>query len=115
MFFLPWTLLSKLFFVILKYLKKFGLNQIGCLSAGLPPTQLHKYGHLGSIDLAAVLEPLDFLLPQKEPPVPEVDITAELSSLAFDTEPKEPAADPNSATTTSDVRDSKPGADKDGV
>ncbi|XP_006802365.1 conserved oligomeric Golgi complex subunit 8-like [Neolamprologus brichardi] len=81
------------------------------LILGLPPTQLHKYGHLGSIDLAAVLEPLDFLLPQKEPPVPEVDITAELSSLAFDAEPKEPAADPNSAPTPSDVRDSKPGAE----
>lgn len=84
------------------------------LILGVPPTQLHKYGRLGSIDLAAVLEPLDFLLPQREtpvPPLPEVDITAELSSLTFDTEPKEPTADPDSALTPSDVRDSKSGAE----
>lgn len=37
--------------------------------------------------------------------MPEVDITAELSSLTFDMEPKEPAPTP------SDVRDSKPGAE----
>lgn len=43
--------------------------------------------------------------------MPEVDITAELSSLTFDMEPKEPAADPDSAPTPSDVRDSKPGAE----
>lgn len=35
--------------------------------SGVPPSQLHRYGGLGSIDLAAVLEPLHFLLPHREP------------------------------------------------
>lgn len=74
---------------------------VGCCSAGVPPTQLHKYGSLGCIDLPAVLEPLDFVLPQRETlapaPVPELDISTELSSLTFDnqSQPKEPATDPN--------------------
>lgn len=70
-----------------------------CFSAGVPPTQLHKYGNLGCIDLAAVLEPLEFVLPQREilappPPAsaaPELDIASELSSLTFETQLKEPA------------------------
>uniref|UniRef100_H3C840 Conserved oligomeric Golgi complex subunit 8 n=1 Tax=Tetraodon nigroviridis TaxID=99883 RepID=H3C840_TETNG len=36
------------------------------LVLGVPPTQLHRYAHLGGIDVAAVLEPLHFLLPQRE-------------------------------------------------
>lgn len=69
------------------------------LILGVPPTQLHKYGNLGCIDLAAVLEPLEFVLPQREilappPPAsaaPELDIASELSSLTFETQLKEPA------------------------
>ncbi|XP_071346027.1 conserved oligomeric Golgi complex subunit 8 [Trachinotus anak] len=69
------------------------------LILGVPAAQLHRYDSLGCIDLAAVLEPLDFVLPQREvlapPPVPEVDITPELSSLMFDTQLKEPITDPD--------------------
>ncbi len=64
---------------------------------GVPPTQLHRYGSLGCIDLPAVLEPLDFLLPQREtlapPSVPELDITTELNSLTFETQIKESETD----------------------
>ncbi|KAL7406595.1 hypothetical protein ABVT39_022922 [Epinephelus coioides] len=71
------------------------------LILGVPPTQLHKYGNLGCIDLAAVLEPLEFVLPEREilappPPAsaaPELDIASELSSLTFETQLKEPATD----------------------
>jgi len=66
---------------------------IRCLSAGVPASQLHRYGGLGCIDVTAVLQPLDFLLPQRETP-PEVDVTAELSSLTFETPLPEPATDP---------------------
>ncbi|XP_035508137.1 conserved oligomeric Golgi complex subunit 8 [Morone saxatilis] len=65
------------------------------LVLGVPPTQLHRYGSLGRIDLPAVLEPLDFLLPQREmvttevTSVPEIDIAAELGGLTF-----EPGTDP---------------------
>ncbi|XP_075869829.1 conserved oligomeric Golgi complex subunit 8 [Nelusetta ayraudi] len=37
------------------------------LILGVPPSQLHRYGGLGSIDVTAVLEPLHFLLPHREP------------------------------------------------
>lgn len=59
-------------------------------------SQLDRYGGLGRVDVSAVLEPLHFVLPQKEaePPVPEVDVTAELGALTFD--PPEP---PESGTT----------------
>uniref|UniRef100_A0A8C9Y2N3 Conserved oligomeric Golgi complex subunit 8 n=1 Tax=Sander lucioperca TaxID=283035 RepID=A0A8C9Y2N3_SANLU len=55
------------------------------LILGVPATQLHRYGGLGCIDIAAVLQPLDFVLPQRETlaplaPEPELDIAAELGS-----------------------------------
>ncbi|XP_062275532.1 conserved oligomeric Golgi complex subunit 8 [Scomber scombrus] len=61
------------------------------LSLGIPVTHLNRYDSLGSIDVSVVLEPLSFLLPQREPPPPEpeLDIDAELSSLAL-----EPLKDP---------------------
>ncbi|KAM4592485.1 conserved oligomeric Golgi complex subunit 8 [Odontesthes bonariensis] len=62
------------------------------LALGVPASQLHRYGGLGRIDVAAVLQPLDFLLPQRETP-PEVDVTAELSSLTAETPEPEPATD----------------------
>uniref|UniRef100_A0A3B4TV56 Conserved oligomeric Golgi complex subunit 8 n=1 Tax=Seriola dumerili TaxID=41447 RepID=A0A3B4TV56_SERDU len=85
------------------------------LILGVPPTHLHRYDSLGCIDLAAVLEPLDFVLPQREtlapPPAPEVDITSELSSLTFDTQLKDPITDPDPKLTRSGPRDpgSEPG------
>ncbi|KAG2469594.1 conserved oligomeric Golgi complex subunit 8 [Polypterus senegalus] len=33
---------------------------------GIPPTQVHKYGSLGCINVNSVLEPLEFILPKKE-------------------------------------------------
>lgn len=51
-----------------------------CGSAGVPPTQLHRCSGLGGLDVPAVLEPLRFLLPEREawppePALPEVDPT----------------------------------------
>ncbi|XP_044062682.1 conserved oligomeric Golgi complex subunit 8 isoform X1 [Siniperca chuatsi] len=90
------------------------------LILGVPPTQLHRYGSLGRIDLPAVLEPLDFVLPQRETlkpePAPEVDISTELGSLTFEPQLKEPSTDPDvtaeagrpdPASTRSDLRDSE--------
>uniref|UniRef100_A0A3Q3NJY9 Conserved oligomeric Golgi complex subunit 8 n=1 Tax=Labrus bergylta TaxID=56723 RepID=A0A3Q3NJY9_9LABR len=62
------------------------------LILGVPVTQLHKYDGLGCIDLPAVLEPLDFVLPERitipdAAPAPEFDISSELGSLSFETQP----------------------------
>ncbi|XP_041643664.1 conserved oligomeric Golgi complex subunit 8 [Cheilinus undulatus] len=70
------------------------------LILGVPVTQLHKYSSLGCIDLAAVLEPLDFVLPERETlpaaaPLPEFDISTELGSLSFDAPPTETVTDPD--------------------
>ncbi|XP_041848185.1 conserved oligomeric Golgi complex subunit 8 [Melanotaenia boesemani] len=73
------------------------------LLLGVPASQLHRYHGLGRIDIAAVLEPLDFLLPQRT--MLEVDGTTktELPEPGTDPEPKstrpgltESAADPRS-------------------
>uniref|UniRef100_A0A1A7XYB8 Conserved oligomeric Golgi complex subunit 8 n=1 Tax=Iconisemion striatum TaxID=60296 RepID=A0A1A7XYB8_9TELE len=61
------------------------------LVLGVPASQLHRYGGIGYINIGSVLQPLDFILPQKEP-APEVDITAELGSLTFDQQLPEPAS-----------------------
>lgn len=81
----------------------------------MPPSQLHRYGGLGSINLTAVLEPLHFLLPQRE--TPELDVaTGELSGLAIETplaetetEPKLPveAGPLDPVPSQSGVRDSE--------
>ncbi|XP_070712684.1 conserved oligomeric Golgi complex subunit 8 [Pempheris klunzingeri] len=87
------------------------------LILGVPPTQLHRYSSLGRIHLAAVLEPLDFVLPEREtlPAAPELDLSADLSGLTFETRPKEPETDPevtagrpDPTETQSGVRDSEP-------
>uniref|UniRef100_A0A3P9KZ60 Conserved oligomeric Golgi complex subunit 8 n=2 Tax=Oryzias latipes TaxID=8090 RepID=A0A3P9KZ60_ORYLA len=54
------------------------------LVLGLPASQLARFSGLGCIDIAAVLQPLDFLLSQKEEPAPP-DCPAELSSLPMET------------------------------
>ncbi|XP_061592380.1 conserved oligomeric Golgi complex subunit 8 isoform X2 [Cololabis saira] len=61
------------------------------LVLGVPASQLHKHGGLGVIHVAAVLQPLDFILPQKELP-PEGDL--ELSGLAAELQLQEPRPDP---------------------
>ncbi|CAB1448804.1 unnamed protein product [Pleuronectes platessa] len=79
------------------------------LILGVPPTQLHRYDSLGCIDLTSVLEPLDFLLPQKETlaslPAPDEDLATELSSLEFETPLKEPGTDPEETPTQSNPGD----------
>ncbi|KAM9481292.1 conserved oligomeric Golgi complex subunit 8 [Clarias gariepinus] len=49
---------------------------------GVPPTQVHKHGSVGCIDVNAVLEPLSFVLPQREPVSPALDLSVELSALS---------------------------------
>lgn len=73
------------------------------LSLGVPVSQLQRYERLGSVDVAAILEPLAFALPERDTQTlpPEVDFSAELSRLAFDPEPVEtpsPPTDPQTAT-----------------
>lgn len=77
---------------------------------------------MGCIDLPAVLEPLQFVLPPREvlQPVPDVDIASELGSLTFETQLKEPVSDPDvtveagrpdPASTRSGLIDSEPSAE----
>ncbi|XP_051580904.1 conserved oligomeric Golgi complex subunit 8-like [Myxocyprinus asiaticus] len=51
------------------------------LILGVPPTQVYKFGSLGCIDVNMVLEPLEFVLPKKEPMTSVLDICADLSNL----------------------------------
>ncbi|KAK2854345.1 hypothetical protein Q5P01_007006 [Channa striata] len=80
--------------------------QLG-LILGVPVTQLHKYGGLGCVDITAVLEPLEFVLPKRdilaEPPAPEIDI----SSLTFETQHKEPITHPGLILSQSGLNDPK--------
>ncbi|KAK5873494.1 hypothetical protein PBY51_018530 [Eleginops maclovinus] len=65
------------------------------LILGVPVSQLHRFGSLGSIDLADVLQPLSFLLPLTEPlpesQLPDIssDIAPELSGLTLGTQGEE--------------------------
>ncbi|KAG7239572.1 hypothetical protein INR49_028723 [Caranx melampygus] len=87
------------------------------LILGVPPTHLHKYDSLGCINLAAILEPLDFVLPQREtlapPPLPEVDLTTELSSLTCDTQLSKPVTDPDPTLIQSGPTDPEAGTGSD--
>lgn len=69
-------------------------------STGVPPTQLHKYSSLGGIDVAAILEPLNFLLPQREASPPELDVTAGSGGLRGEMQLKEPEMDPECSEAT---------------
>lgn len=80
-----------------------GLRAVGrltavCGSAGVPPTQLHRYSRLGGIDVAAVLQPLHFLLPQREAWPPELALTT-----GSETDPQ--SSDPT--PSSSDRRDAE--------
>lgn len=57
------------------------------LALGISPTQVHKHGSLGCIDMNTVLEPLEFVLPKREVVAPIVDLSAQLSSLTSQPEP----------------------------
>lgn len=79
-----------------------------CCSTGVPPTQLHKYSGVGGIDVSAILEPLTFLLPQREIPPPDVDIATEPSILTFETQDKEPDGEhPDTAPSQPSLRESE--------
>ncbi|XP_047436962.1 conserved oligomeric Golgi complex subunit 8 [Mugil cephalus] len=100
--------------------------QLG-LVLGLPASQMSRFAGLGSIDVASVLEPLDFLLPQRETlAAPEVDVTARLDLLMVDTQPApepgqesgpgpepepEPEPGPAPAPSPSGPRDSESGVE----
>ncbi|TWW67554.1 conserved oligomeric Golgi complex subunit 8 [Takifugu flavidus] len=70
------------------------------LVLGVPPTQLHKYSSLGGIDVAAILEPLNFLLPQRETSPPELDVTAGSGGLRGEMQVQEPEMDPECSEAT---------------
>ncbi|XP_029000005.1 conserved oligomeric Golgi complex subunit 8 [Betta splendens] len=74
------------------------------LILGVPVTQMQKFGRLGCIDVAAVLQPLDFLLPQRDTLALalEIDTSAELSSLMF--EPQHTDPEPELTLSQSDSR-----------
>lgn len=79
-----------------------------CCSTGVPPTQLHKYSGMGGISVSAILEPLNFLLPQRETPLPDVDISTELSILTFETQHKEADGEhPDTAPSQAGLRESE--------
>ncbi|KAK3548279.1 hypothetical protein QTP70_007349 [Hemibagrus guttatus] len=54
---------------------------------GIPASQIHKHGNVGCVNVSAVLEPLDFVLPKREPVSPVLDLSVELSGLST-TEPE---------------------------
>lgn len=85
-----------------------GLPAVGrltavCGSAGVPPTQLHRYSRLGGIDVAAVLQPLHFLLPQREAWPPELALTTGSDGPTSETDPQ--SSDPT--PSSSDRRDAE--------
>ncbi|KAI7802399.1 conserved oligomeric Golgi complex subunit 8 [Triplophysa rosa] len=52
------------------------------LTLGVPPAQVYKYGSIGCINVNAVLEPLEFVLPEKEPVTSVLDLCTDLNSLS---------------------------------
>lgn len=87
-----------------------GCLTVICGSTGVPPTQLHKYSSLGGIDVAAILEPLNFLLPQRETSPLELDGAAGSEGLMGDMQLKEPEVAPECSDATpssSDLRDTE--------
>ncbi|KAI5098478.1 conserved oligomeric Golgi complex subunit 8 [Silurus meridionalis] len=82
---------------------------------GVPPTQVHKHGNIGCIDVSAVLEPLDFVLPKREPVSPVLDLSAELSSSSTtEAQPSAPIQTSLSETAESpEVTAPEHGADLD--
>ncbi|KAJ8252578.1 hypothetical protein COCON_G00218900 [Conger conger] len=59
---------------------------------GIPPTQVQKYDGLGCIDVNAVLEPLEFVVPKREMPPSEAELSAQLISMMEEAPLEEPKA-----------------------
>ncbi|XP_067905327.1 conserved oligomeric Golgi complex subunit 8 [Heterodontus francisci] len=96
---------------------------------GIPPTQLHKYGSIGCINIGIIVELLDFLLPKKEVIIPSknnldgeleqilrADSTLDNPGLETKTEKlseQYPPALPSSAlnVTTEEMKPSPPNVD----
>lgn len=57
------------------------------LILGVSVSQLDRLGPLARIDVSAVLEPLAFILPQRDTP-PPLDLSAQMDSLMLDPEPE---------------------------
>ncbi|XP_077049983.1 conserved oligomeric Golgi complex subunit 8 [Siphateles boraxobius] len=72
------------------------------LILGVPPTQVYKYGSLGCISVNTVLEPLEFVLPQKEPVTAVLDLCTDLSSLTT------AESDPSTAVKPGTPQDERP-------
>lgn len=89
------------------------------LILGVPPTQLHKYGNLGRIDIAAVIQPLDFVLPKKEAPdptdplLPDLDLSLDLEGLALDSQIQEPKLELDQKPVDTPKPGSDPGQDSE--
>ncbi|XP_072551320.1 conserved oligomeric Golgi complex subunit 8 [Salminus brasiliensis] len=72
---------------------------------GVPPAQVHKYGNIGCICVSTVLEPLEFVLPKREPVPPVLDLSVDLTSLTTtDAEPLPPIK-PASSDKLEDVQE----------
>ncbi len=63
---------------------------------------MYKYGSLGCINVTAVLEPLEFVLPQKEPVTSVLDLCTDLSSLTT------AESDPSTALEPTTPQEEKP-------
>ncbi|TSL75296.1 Conserved oligomeric Golgi complex subunit 8 [Bagarius yarrelli] len=75
---------------------------------GIPPTQVQKHGNIGCVNASAVLEPLDFVLPKKEPVSLLLDLSVNLSSSSTtDAESFSEKTEPRDETQDA----SEPGAD----
>ncbi|XP_016402548.1 conserved oligomeric Golgi complex subunit 8 isoform X2 [Sinocyclocheilus rhinocerous] len=72
------------------------------LMLGVPPTQVYKYGSLGCINVNTVLEPLEFVLPQKEPVTSILELCTDLSSLTT------AESDPSTALKPVTLQEEKP-------
>lgn len=88
------------------------------LILGVPPTQLHKFGNLGRIDISAIVEPLDFVLPKKETPdpdplIPDLDLSLDLGSLSLDPETKDPRPELDPETVPDPKPDLGPGPESE--
>ncbi|KAG7332951.1 hypothetical protein KOW79_003086 [Hemibagrus wyckioides] len=79
---------------------------------GVPASQIHKHGNVGCVNVSAVLEPLDFVLPKREPVSPALDLSVELSSLST-TEPEPLAPTEPSFSEKPPEEAPEPGAEPD--
>uniref|UniRef100_W5K803 Conserved oligomeric Golgi complex subunit 8 n=2 Tax=Astyanax mexicanus TaxID=7994 RepID=W5K803_ASTMX len=72
---------------------------------GVPPAQVHKYGNIGCISVSAILKPLEFILPKREPIFPAMDLSVGMTGLTTtDTEPLLPIKPSSSLEKVEDAQ-----------